>query len=80
MPVSMRVRQRNARATALTSAPSTLGSAAMRVVGQAGVVYDTILGGTPTGELTNVDAFTTATDDARTIINYLHEYSVPASE
>lgn len=42
-------------------------------------VYDTILGGTPTGDLTNVTAFTTATDDARAIINYLHEYEVPTS-
>lgn len=43
-------------------------------------VYDAILGGEATGELTNADAFSTATDDARAIINYLHEYEVPATE
>ena len=43
-------------------------------------VYDAVFGGTPTGELTNVTAFTTATDDARAIINYLHEYEVPATD
>ena len=42
-------------------------------------VFTDILGGTATGELTNVAAFTTATDDARLIINYLHEYEVPAN-
>ncbi|MBD1544897.1 hypothetical protein [Roseibium aggregatum] len=42
-------------------------------------VYDVILGGEATGELTNVTAFTTATDDARAIIDYLHEYGVPTT-
>jgi hypothetical protein len=28
-------------------------------------------------DATNVAAFTVAADDARTVINYIHEYSVP---
>lgn len=43
-------------------------------------VYTDILGGEATGELTNVTAFTTATDDARAIIDYLHEYGVPTTD
>ncbi len=42
-------------------------------------VYDTIFKSQPTGELTNVSAFTTATDDARAVIDFLHEYEVPAA-
>ncbi|MEZ5850801.1 MAG: hypothetical protein R3D68_09175 [Hyphomicrobiaceae bacterium] len=34
----------------------------------------------PTGDLTNISAFTAATDDARAIIDYLHTYAVPTAE
>lgn len=40
-------------------------------------VYDVVFDAQPSGELSNVDAFTTAADDARAVINYLHEYEVP---
>ncbi len=33
----------------------------------------------PTGDLTNIAAFTAATDDARAIIDYLHTYAVPTT-
>ena len=43
-------------------------------------VYDTVFGGTndtvPDGTL---EAFTQAADDARAVINYIHEYEVPVS-
>lgn len=42
-------------------------------------VYEAVFGSTATGDLTNVSAFTTATDDARAIINYVHEYEVPTA-
>jgi hypothetical protein len=35
-------------------------------------IYEDILGGEPTGTLENIAAFTTAADDARTIIDYIH--------
>ncbi len=35
-------------------------------------IFEDILGGVETGDLTNVAAFTTAADDARTIIDYIH--------
>ncbi len=39
-------------------------------------VYDTIFASKDL-DATNVAAFTAAADDARTVINYIHEYSVP---
>ncbi|MBZ0161669.1 MAG: hypothetical protein K8H74_03045 [Notoacmeibacter sp.] len=43
-------------------------------------LYEAVFGSTPTGSLTNVDAFTQATDDARAIIDFLHTYEVPEAE
>ena len=39
-------------------------------------VYETVFASTDL-DATNVAAFTAAADDARTVINYIHEYSVP---
>jgi hypothetical protein len=43
-------------------------------------VYDAVFHSTSTGSLTNVAAFTTATDDARAVIDYIHEYALPETE
>jgi len=43
-------------------------------------VYDTIFGSTNVDvDDGSIDAFTLAADDARTVINYIHEYAVPVS-
>jgi hypothetical protein len=43
-------------------------------------VYDTIFGSTNDDvDDGSIDAFTLAADDARTVINYIHEYAVPVS-
>jgi hypothetical protein len=43
-------------------------------------VFEAVFDSAETGELTNVAAFTTATDDARLVIDFLHEYAPPATE
>ena len=39
--------------------------------------YEAVFNKTPTGELTNIAAFSTAADDSRTVIQFIHDNSVP---
>lgn len=40
-------------------------------------VYDAVFGEEATGVLENVEAFTTAADDARLVIEFIHQYAPP---
>lgn len=40
-------------------------------------LYEAVFDSTETGELTNVEAFTQAADDARAIIDFIHLYGIP---
>lgn len=41
-------------------------------------VYESIFGSTPASDAGSLDAYTLAADDARTVVNYVHEYEVPS--
>ncbi|KHQ54287.1 hypothetical protein OA50_00879 [Mameliella alba] len=42
-------------------------------------IYDTVFGGTDASDSGSLDAFTLAADDARAVIEFIHEYAVPES-
>ena len=42
-------------------------------------VYDAVFDGTAAGDAGTLDAFTLAAEDARMVINFIHEYEVPAA-
>jgi hypothetical protein len=43
-------------------------------------VYDAVFGSTNVTDDGGIDSFAQATDDARAVINYVHEYAIPADE
>ena len=43
-------------------------------------VYDVVFEGTAASGAGTLDAFTLAAEDARMVINFIHEYEVPATE
>ena len=43
-------------------------------------IYDAVFGSTDYSSTGTFEGFATAVDDARTVINYIHEYEVPADE
>ena len=42
-------------------------------------IFDTVFGGTDVSTSGTLDAYTQAADDARTVINYIHEYQLPVA-
>ena len=43
-------------------------------------VYDAVFGSTNVSDDGGIDSFAQAADDARSVINYVHEYAIPADE
>ena len=43
-------------------------------------VYDAVFGTEPATAAGTLDAYTLAADDARSIVNFVHEYEVPAED
>ncbi|NNK68713.1 MAG: hypothetical protein HKO95_18465, partial [Rhodobacteraceae bacterium] len=43
-------------------------------------IYDEVFGGVPAAESGTLEAYTMAAEDARMVVNFIHEYEVPVSE
>lgn len=43
-------------------------------------IYDTVFAGTPAAGTGTLTAYTLAADDARAIVNFIHEYEIPATD
>ena len=43
-------------------------------------VFDTVFGSVDVSASGDLAAYTTAADDARSVVNYIHEYEVPSED